>query len=147
MKNLLVVLMGIVTIVLLTACMSSEEVSVDSTPESNVSSEPKPESSSDNSISSALTFTLSSNSVAAGENVTVTFSQPLAPLSNERYWITIADATTGDDEWGDWVYGEADMSRITLTAPDTAGSYEVRLHGNYPTKPYNVIHRLSLTIN
>lgn len=37
--------------------------------------------------------------------------------------------------------------KMTLKAPADPGEYEVRLHGNYPTKSYNVVHRVRIRVD
>ncbi|MBL8955044.1 MAG: hypothetical protein JNK82_29985 [Myxococcaceae bacterium] len=76
----------------------------------------------------------------------VKFPKPLKAKRNERYWVAIASATAGDADYTTYAYVEPPMKAVELTAPDAVGEYEVRLHGNYPTKQTNVVDRLKVTV-
>lgn len=84
--------------------------------------------------------------VAAGTPVKVEFDGPMRVLPGEKYWITIVDEAAGDTAYTAYKYLDPDASSIELTAPAVAGRYEVRLHGNYPTKTYNLLLRAKLTV-
>lgn len=105
-----------------------------------------PTASTSGTPAQKVTFTLAETTVAVGEQPRVTFSEPLAAAAGERYWITLVEEGTPDSAWGQWQYVEAGAKEATLAAPTTEGKYEVRLHGNYPTKSYHVIHRASLSV-
>ena len=49
-------------------------------------------------------------------------------------------------EWGQGKYVDAVVQEIERDAVKTAGSYEVRLHDQYPTKSYHVACRQKLTV-
>ena len=85
-------------------------------------------------------------SVTAGEAFEVTYSQAMSSPADNRFWITIIDITAADSEWGAWVYVEDGATSTTLTAPATPGKYEIRLHGNYPTKSFDVLQRSPLKV-
>lgn len=85
-------------------------------------------------------------SAAAGTPVVVTYKEVLPPSEGNRYWITIIDPTAADSEWGAWVYVEDGATTTTLTAPETPGNYEIRLHGNYPAKSFDVLQRSPLVV-
>jgi len=120
MKRVLVIGLAVMVIAILTACGDKE--------------------------SAPLTFTVASNTVSVGQEVTITFSEMLpAQEAAERYWITIAAAGSPDGEWGTWQYVDEGAANITLTAP-AAGAYEIRLHTKYPTIPNNIVYRLPLVV-
>ena len=91
-------------------------------------------------------FTLASRRVRAGDSIEVEFPHPLHALPNERYWITVVARGTPDAKWGAYAYVDNDAPSLVLTAPTQPGAYEVRLHGNYPTKATNVVYRLPLQV-
>jgi serine/threonine-protein kinase len=82
----------------------------------------------------------------AGEQVTLVFPAPLVTKQGEQYWAAIVEVGKPDSEWGVWAYVPANARRMTLKAPEQPGAYEVRLHGNYPTRSYNVVHRVRLRV-
>lgn len=90
-------------------------------------------------------FTVDSTSVAAGSEVTVTFSAPMNAPAGQQYWITIAPQGSADSEWGTWEYVKPGASKVLLT-PKTAGSFEIRLHDLYPQNSSGVLHRTALTV-
>jgi len=91
-------------------------------------------------------FGLDKASVSAGDNITATFSSPLRSPQGQKHWITIIDAKRDDSSYGKWKYVPEGAKEITLSTPNKAGDYEVRLHSNYPEKPYHVVQRTRLKI-
>lgn len=81
-----------------------------------------------------------------GSPVVVTYKEAMPSPTESRYWITIIDPGAADSEWGAWVYVEDGATSTTLTAPETPGNYEIRLHANYPAKPFEVVQRSPLTV-
>jgi hypothetical protein len=67
-------------------------------------------------------------------------------LPNERFWITVVEAGKPDDAYGSYEYVQNDARKVTITAPNAPGDYEVRLHANYPTKSTNLVHRARIRI-
>ncbi|CAN5865881.1 hypothetical protein BH11MYX2_BH11MYX2_36220 [soil metagenome] len=92
-------------------------------------------------------FTLTAVKYEPGTEVFVTFPAPLVAKRGEKYWITIAHAGDADTSYGAWSYLPADATKTTLQAPSASGSYEVRLHGNYPTKSTNVVSRVAFQVD
>jgi hypothetical protein len=93
----------------------------------------------------AVSFTLANAALAKGEKPKVTFSAPI-PVAGGRYWITVVAAGAADSDWGEWQYLDPGSREVELAAPAKAGSYEVRLHDNYPAQSNHVIHREPLTV-
>jgi hypothetical protein len=91
-------------------------------------------------------FSVARAAVKAGESVTLAFPAPLDAKSGERYWAAIVAVGKPDSEWGVWEYVPPHARKLTLKAPSEPGAYEVRLHGNYPTRSYNVVRRVRLTV-
>jgi hypothetical protein len=82
-----------------------------------------------------------------GSEVTLVFPAPLVAKQGEQYWAAIVEAGKPDSEWGTWAYVPQAARKMTLKAPTDQGAYEVRLHGNYPTKSYNVVHRVRIRVD
>lgn len=84
-------------------------------------------------------------SVAAGAKTIVKFSRAL-DAANARYWITIIAADQADSQWGAWGYVETAAREAELPPVSTPGRYEIRLHGNYPARPYHVVARAPIEV-
>ena len=91
-------------------------------------------------------FGVAASTVKAGEPVALVFPEPLKAKTGEQYWAAIVAVGQPDSEWGVWAYVPDAARRMVLKAPATAGDYEVRLHGNYPTKSFNVVHRVRIHV-
>ncbi len=64
-------------------------------------------------------------SVAPGEQLTVNWTAPEASSATD--WISVFEVSVSNDQYGDWKYTNGEASGpMTLTAPDTAGDYELR---------------------
>ena len=90
-------------------------------------------------------FTLSASTVKGGDTVTLTFRAPLEE-SEGRHWVCIVKQGEADSSYGVWAYAETGATSAELTAPEVDGTYEVRLHGHYPTKSCDVLHREPLVV-
>jgi len=75
---------------------------------------------------------------------TVTFPK-LLKATEGKYWVAIAAPGSADSAYLTYDWVETGKKTIELTAPET-GTYELRLHANYPRKKLNVIDRLSFTV-
>lgn len=91
-------------------------------------------------------FTLAKTTFKAGEPIIAKFGLKMKALPNERFWITIVEASKPDDAYGSYEYVQDDARKVTIDAPRAPGDYEVRLHANYPTKSTNVVHRARIRI-
>ncbi|MBV8760375.1 MAG: serine/threonine protein kinase [Deltaproteobacteria bacterium] len=91
-------------------------------------------------------FGVAASTVKAGEPVAIVFPAPLQAKHGEQYWAAIVAVGQPDSEWGVWSYVPDAARRLVLKAPTSAGDYEVRLHGNYPTKSFNVVHRVRIHV-
>lgn len=89
-------------------------------------------------------MTLARTSVGHRDKVKVKFSPRLQAKPGEKYWITIVEASAGTNAYKAYEY-IVDADAIELPSPSSAGDY-VRLHGNYPTKTYNLVARAKLTV-
>jgi hypothetical protein len=91
-------------------------------------------------------FSVAPMSAKAGDSVTLRFPAPLDAKAGEQYWAAIVAVGKPDSEWGVWEYVPKHARTLSLKAPAAPGAYEVRLHGNYPTRSYNVVHRVRITV-
>jgi hypothetical protein len=91
-------------------------------------------------------FSVIPTRVKPGDPVTLAFPAPLEALKGEQYWAAIVAVGKPDSEWGTWSYVPPAAHRMTLKAPADPGDYEIRLHANYPTKSYNVVHRVRIHV-
>ncbi|HEY4180147.1 MAG TPA: hypothetical protein VGM90_25065 [Kofleriaceae bacterium] len=92
-------------------------------------------------------FTLSAERFHTGAEIDVKFAAPLVAKKGEKYWITIASAGDADSSYGAWAYLPADATKTSMQAPSSLGKYEMRLHGNYPTKSTNVVFRVPFEVD
>src|SRR5262245_48463726 len=70
--------------------------------------------------------------VADGTVVRVFFGAPIASTDASRCWIAILDPAAPDSEYGTWQYVPDGATEVALPAPVRGGTYEVRLHADYP---------------
>ena len=92
------------------------------------------------------TFKLDKKSYAPKDSVVITFASPVPSTSNSRAWITIVEAGKASTDYGAWTYIDDGATTAKLAAPEQSGSYEVRLHTDYPTKSTNVRQTVPVTI-
>ncbi len=80
--------------------------------------------------------------------IIVKFSSPIVNSTNKQHWVCIVKEGSPDSTWGSWmmVPGNATQVELKFKEDVTEGKYEVRLHSNYPEKPYNVVDRRIVTI-
>ena len=90
-------------------------------------------------------FLLESGFIYTGETPIVHFDRPV-PTEGGRYWITVVDAAKADDKWGTWPYIDTGATEVPLSAVNTPGWYEVRLHGRYPEFSTHLISRAVLEV-
>jgi hypothetical protein len=77
----------------------------------------------------------------------VRFVSKLKAKKGEKFWIAVATPSSADADYINYQYiDDPTVKTIDLPAPESAGDYEVRLHGNYPTKKVNVVDRLKITV-
>jgi serine/threonine-protein kinase len=91
-------------------------------------------------------FTLAKQTYKGGEPIVAKFGLKMKALPNERFWITVVEVGKPDDAYGSYEYVQNDARKVTITAPNAPGDYEVRLHANYPTKSTNLVHRARIRI-
>ncbi len=91
-------------------------------------------------------LSLSRTHVAPGEHFDAHFS-PALPAAGDRFWITVLPADSSDSTWGDWSYVSVGQSDQGLVAPNKPGTYEVRLHDQYPRYTTHVNNRVRFTVD
>jgi len=65
---------------------------------------------------------------------------------SDQFWVTIVDAGADGSTYGEYVYVADKAMTAQLVAPKKSGSYEVRLHANYPKKETNLVQRIPITV-
>jgi len=81
---------------------------------------------------------LAAKSYAPNADVVITFAAPVPSKTTNRYWVAIAAAGSAPSVYGPWTFVEDGATSVTLKAPGAPGSYELRLHGNYPAKSFDI---------
>jgi hypothetical protein len=89
---------------------------------------------------------LGARTYAPGSTVEIRFSQPVSSASASRAWIAIAPAGSAETQYNVWKYVPDRATSATLIAPRATGTFEVRLHTDYPAKSYNVRARVPFAI-
>jgi len=121
MKKLLGVL-GIFTILLLFSCGNDKSSTKDSPP-----------------------FTAPTE-VEAGADITITYSPAISSTDSSRCWIAVVKKGAPSSSWGEWKYVDDKATKDVLTAPTEAGSYEIRLHDNYPAQSHHLFAKQDITV-
>jgi hypothetical protein len=112
--------------------------------ESGVAEDPDPQPQPSKA---AEHFTLAAATFEANAEIVIHFPEPLVAKRGEKYWITISHAGDADSSYGGWQYLPASAIRSSMQAPSSSGKYEMRLHGNYPTKSTNVVYRVPFEVD
>jgi eukaryotic-like serine/threonine-protein kinase len=91
-------------------------------------------------------FMLATKIARVGALVDVTFPGPMKAAAGEKFWITTIEKGAPDSKYGQWAYVEDGAREMSIPMPTTPGSYEIRLHANYPRLSTNVVHRASIRV-
>jgi hypothetical protein len=91
-------------------------------------------------------FKLGAAKYATGAAIEIKFAAPVRAPAASRAWVTVVEASKPDTQYGSWSYVTDGATTMTLTAPASPGSYEVRIHTDYPAKSTNVRFRVPVTI-
>lgn len=94
----------------------------------------------------AVSFSLDRDVYPAGASIKIVFNGPIEPSEGNRYWITVVEAGKGDSSWGAYEYVDKGAKSARLRAPSAPGTYEVRLHGDYPKKSHDVLFRRRIAV-
>jgi hypothetical protein len=89
---------------------------------------------------------LNAKTYAPGATIEIRFASPISSATNSRAWVTVAKAGTPPTSYGTWKYVDDGATTASLVAPTTSGSYEIRLHTNYPTQAFNVARTAALVV-
>jgi protein kinase-like protein len=91
-------------------------------------------------------FRVAKTTVRAGQQVKIAFPTPLRAAAGERFWVTIIAAGAADTAYDAYEYVPDGARAMQLAGPTKPGSYEVRLHANYPTLATNLVFREAITV-
>jgi len=89
---------------------------------------------------------LAAKSFVPNADVVIMFAEPVSSKTTNRYWVAIAPAGTAPSVYGSWTFVEDGATSVKLTAPSAPGTYELRLHGNYPAKSFDIKHTVRFEI-
>lgn len=95
--------------------------------------------------SAAPQLTLARTTFKVGEEIAVTFQQPVVAPTGQQYWLTLVAADAADTEYGTWHYIAPNAVTDKLVA-EHAGSFEVRLHDLYPQNKTKVLQRARVVV-
>ena len=91
-------------------------------------------------------FTLDKQTYAPGEEVRLTFAQPVPSAGMRRAWITIVEAISSAESYGGWEFVPDRARTATLQAPIRPGIYEARIHTDYSTRMFNLRHSVRFEV-
>jgi serine/threonine-protein kinase len=92
-------------------------------------------------------FVLDKQTYAPGETIRIAFAQPVPSLGTRRAWVTIVEAGRSPESYGGWEFLPDKARAADLTAPMTAGEYEVRIHTDYSMRAFNLRHSVRFTVS
>ncbi|MCC7111555.1 MAG: hypothetical protein IT382_19835 [Deltaproteobacteria bacterium] len=96
-------------------------------------------------VPAAPQLTLARTKFKVGEEIAVTFAQPVVAPTGQQYWLTLVAADAADSEYGSWHYVAANAVTDKLVA-ERAGTFEVRLHDLYPQNKAKVLQRVRVVV-
>ncbi|MBI3074278.1 MAG: hypothetical protein HYY84_19385 [Deltaproteobacteria bacterium] len=85
-------------------------------------------------------------SFKAGEEIAVKYTAPVPSAGESQHWVTVIAVGKEDSEWGSWKMVGDQATADTLKGQTAPGAYEVRLHGGYPAKKFNVVARVKINV-
>ena len=92
-------------------------------------------------------FRVDATSYAPRAPIAVRFSSPIPSTPTSRAWITLVEPAKSASSYGPgWSYLDDGATTATLRAPTTPGTYEIRLHTDYPAKRHHIRHRVQVTV-
>jgi TolB-like protein len=80
---------------------------------------------------------------SANENVIIEYS---GMPGNQHDWITLAEASKPDTEWGNWFYTQGQKNGQYTYSGLKPGIYEIRIYYNWPAGGYVVRKRTKFTV-
>ncbi|MCW5802753.1 MAG: protein kinase [Deltaproteobacteria bacterium] len=78
--------------------------------------------------------------------ITVTFAQPITSPATSRAWIAISETGAPARLYHEWAFVDHGATTAKVRAPNTPGTYELRLYTNYPTEPHNLVRVLPIQV-
>jgi hypothetical protein len=85
-------------------------------------------------------------SFKAGEEIGVKYTAPVSSAGENQHWVTVIAVGKDDSDWGSWKMVGNQATADVLKAQTAPGAYEVRLHGGYPAKKFNVVARVNIKV-
>lgn len=91
-------------------------------------------------------MTVEPNPVVANTAVWARFDRPVRGRAVDQYWIVIAPAGAPAAYQQNRLHVARSAEGMHLQAPSEPGSYEVRLHGDWPKREHNIVQALPLRV-
>jgi hypothetical protein len=90
-------------------------------------------------------MSVASPTVTAGEEIVVRFDRPIGGKASNVYWMTLIPVGAPDDSTkGRFV---VDHGKTIVNIPTGApGSFEVRLHDEYPSEEHHLVGRVAVRV-
>jgi hypothetical protein len=92
------------------------------------------------------TFRIDAQTIARGATIAIAFDRPMVSIATNQAWVTVVRADRADNEYDSWQFVENGARTMKVKAPDASGTFEVRLHTEYPRKQTNLVYRARLAI-
>lgn len=84
--------------------------------------------------------------VEPGAVMTVHFDRPVQGTAIDQYWVVVAPAGAPEDYADNRVHIDRLTTSVSLAIPQVPGKYELRLHGDFPRKPFHVVQTLPFEV-
>ena len=81
-----------------------------------------------------------------GESITVHYSGITAEMEKNQSWICVAGASSPSNDYLDWKYVSEGSGDVTLKAPPSAGSYQIRFYQGYSANDTNLVSGLTKSV-
>lgn len=91
-------------------------------------------------------MTVEPNPVVANTTVWARFDQPIRGRAVDQYWIVIAPVGAPPAYDENRLHVARSAEGMQLQAPERAGDYEVRLHGDWPKREHHVVRTVPLRV-
>jgi hypothetical protein len=93
------------------------------------------------------TMSVGSSTVTVGDEIVVRFDRPIGGMASNLHWMTLLPVASPDDSTvGRFI---VDHGKTMVTIPTSgagAGSFEVRLYDEYPSKDHHLIARVPVHV-
>jgi hypothetical protein len=110
----------------------------------------KPETAPDSTpvepLAAAPAIQLSAASFPPGASIDIRFAQAIRSTPARRAWVTVTAAGSPETSYGTWKFVDDRARHASLEAPPKPGAYEVRLHTEYPAKPFHVARAVPFAV-